>query len=356
MVSPWGYGGGRWRYDEDILTGFPGRPGAILLESVFEAVHESLPGPRWQRLFRAYWSAYRSWFLSEGHRARPTYLRAYKALRTHMPELLPTYERLVGLAGGGDLAARFLTLYGPPAYVSGCSQAVWPGSPPLLVRNYDYSPHLFEGVILSSCWLKPVIATSDCLWGVLDGINGDGLAVSLTFGGSREVGEGFGMPLILRYILETCGNTDEAVAVLQRVPSHMAYNITAVDAQGRHATVYTGPNRSARVVDTLVTANHQETVEWTQHARATATLDRERALLRRLRDCPSGEQLVHGFLQAPVYSTAYRRGFGTLYTAVYQPQARAVEFRWPNASWRQTFGAFQEGVRRVAFPEIARSA
>jgi len=326
------------------------------LEQVFEAVHESLPGPRWARLFHLTWPAYRDWFLGEGHRARPTYLASRRALREHMPELLPTYERLVALAGGGDLAARFLALYGPPAFVSGCSQAVWPGPNPLLVRNYDYSPHLFEGVILSSHWRQPVIAVSDCLWGVLDGINGAGLAVSLTFGGRREVGEGFGMPLILRYVLESCDTTAQAISVLQRVPSHMAYNISVLDARGEHATVYTGPDRPVRVVPTLVATNHQETVAWMQHARATATLDRERVLLARLRDCPDAGRLIHAFLQAPLYSTAYRRGFGTLYTAVYDPTARAVEFRWPNGSWRQAIHAFHEGVLRVRFPDLAESA
>jgi len=162
--------------------------------------------------------------------------------------------------------------------------------------------------------------------------------------------------LILRYILETCESSDEAVAVLHRVPSHMAYNISVLDAAGGHATVYTGPGRPARVVATPVATNHQETVTWMQHAHATATLGRERALLHRLRDCPDSERLIHAFLQAPVYSTAYERGFGTLYTAVYDPARRALELRWPNGAWRQTVDAFHEGLRRVRFPDLAASA
>ena len=72
-------------------------------------------------------------------------MTSLKKLRQHMPELLPIYERLVELAGGGDLAARFLSLYRPPPYLLGCSQAVWPGRDPVLVRNYDYSPALVRG-------------------------------------------------------------------------------------------------------------------------------------------------------------------------------------------------------------------
>ena len=56
-----------------------------------------------------------------------------------MPELVPTYERLVELAGGDELAARFLSLYRPPGFVVGCTQAAWTrDDAPVLVRNPDY--------------------------------------------------------------------------------------------------------------------------------------------------------------------------------------------------------------------------
>ena len=41
-------------------------------------------------------------------------------------------------------------------------------------------------------------------------MNDDGLAVSLTFGGRRVLGDGFGIPIVLRYLLETCGTVEEA--------------------------------------------------------------------------------------------------------------------------------------------------
>ena len=47
---------------------------------------------------------------------------------------------------------------------------------------------------------------SDCLWGLLDGVNDAGLAVSLTFGGRRDVGDGFGIPIVVRYLLEVCSD------------------------------------------------------------------------------------------------------------------------------------------------------
>ena len=51
---------------------------------------------------------------------------------------------------------------------------------------------------------------SDCLWGLLDGMNDAGLAVSLTFGGRPVLGDGFGIPLVMRYVLETCEDVAEA--------------------------------------------------------------------------------------------------------------------------------------------------
>ena len=247
--------------------------GARDFEVVFTAIDEPQPGPKWQGLFERYWPSYQRWFWSEGEQARPTYLACVRALRDHMPELLPTYNRLVDLAGGGDQAARFFSLYCPPPFLTGCSQVVWTRYPPLLIRNYDYNPPRWEAVCLKTAWTgRPVIAMGDCLWGVLDGMNADGLALSLTFGGRPAIGEGFGIPLVLRYILELCSTTKAAVEVLRRVPIHMTYSVTVLDRTGNFATVYLAPDRPAKVLPLTVVTNHQCQVEWQQHARATRTV------------------------------------------------------------------------------------
>ena len=105
------------------------------MELLFRAVAEDEPGKKWQDLFAEQWPAYRQWFLSEGIEERPTYLECFRKFKRHMPELLPTYERLCELSGGLDLEARFLNLYRPPAYLTGCSQVVWPGDEPMLVLS-----------------------------------------------------------------------------------------------------------------------------------------------------------------------------------------------------------------------------
>ena len=84
-------------------------------------------------------------------RARPRARRSPRACgccaRT-CPSWCPAYEHVVELAGGGDLAARMLSLYKPPPYLAACSQGVWTREGgPMLVRNYDYAPSRFEGIV-----------------------------------------------------------------------------------------------------------------------------------------------------------------------------------------------------------------
>ncbi|MDW4548700.1 C45 family peptidase [Defluviimonas sp. D31] len=323
------------------------------MDFLWRAIDETEPGPKWAALFHEYWPDYHRWWLREGEEPRPPYWESKQALKEHMPELLPLYERLCELAGGGDHAARFLSFWRPPPYLSGCSQAIWPGREPVLVRNYDYSPRAFDRLMLRTGWLgRTVLGTSDGLWGLVDGMNDAGLAVSLTFGGRRIVGEGFGVPLILRYVLQTCETAEEAGRVLARVPTHMSYNVTVLDAKRRFLTALMAPDRPAQITHAAVATNHQKTVEWMSHARMTATVQRERFLLQRLTlHVEPQEKFISAFLRPPLYSTAYSLGFGTLYTAVYRPRLGQMELRWPQASWAFDIKEFVEDARAIYTPD-----
>jgi len=321
----------------------------------WRALDIEMPGSKWSGLFNEYWPDYRNWWLKEGASARPTYSECRRALGQHMPEMLPLYDDLCALAGGGDNAARFLSFYNPPPYLSGCSQAIWAGKEPVMVRNYDYNPNAFDQLVLRTNWQgRRVMGTSDGLWGLVDGVNDAGLAISLTFGGRRIVGQGFGVPLILRYVLQTCTTTDEATAVLARVPTHMSYNVTVLDRKRKYATAMMGPDREALITRAAVATNHQENVEWVSHARFTATVERERFLLQRLRlHKDPEEKFINAFLKPPLYSTAFNAGFGTLYTAVYRPRKREMELRWPGTTWALSLSDFTEGAREVLLPGAA---
>ncbi len=121
---------------------------------------------------------------------------------------------------------------------------------------------------------------SDCLWGLLDGMNDAGLAVSLTFGGRSVSGDGFAIPLVVRHLLEVCDSVDEACEVLARVPVHASQNLTMVDASGNFTTAYLGPDRPVQFARTPVSTNHQVSVEWPEYERAVRSLEREQWLLR----------------------------------------------------------------------------
>jgi predicted choloylglycine hydrolase len=312
------------------------------MRRTLRALRSDRPEHEWPALFRSLWPAYRRWYSRHGVGARPTFLACEREIRRHMPELFGTYELLCSLAGGHDLAARFLSLYGPGPFLTGCSQACRTAGPPLLVRNYDYDPMLWDAIFLRSAWNgRAVMAMIDCAWGVLDGINEDGLTVALAFGGRNVVGDGFGAPLILRYILEFCSTTTEAIDVLRRVPSHMAYNVTILDRTGDAKTVHIGPDRSACVVDRPFSANHQNGVEWEEYARVTNSLEREERLSAIAADAGmSVDAFIDSFLEPPLHARDFAAGWGTLYTAAYEPAARAASLVWPDRKVEQKLDDF----------------
>jgi predicted choloylglycine hydrolase len=300
----------------------------------FTAIDERSPGAA---RIDALLPALHAWYLRDGDAARPSYVAAREALRAHMPELAPVWEAMT--AGRGDLDARVLALYDPPPLYAGCSQAVIDGT---LVRNYDYHPERIEATVLRSQITRPVLGMSDCVWGLLDGINDAGLSAALAFGGRATRGPGFGITLVIRYLLETCDTVAQAVAALRRVPVHAPYNVTLADPRAA-ATVFVGPDRAAATAPPRAT-NHQEQVDWPEHAAATRTCERRARLDAATED---------DFLHPPLYATEYARGFGTLYTAAYAPATRQVRYRWPDATWVHELHGFTPSRRTVRLRERA---
>ena len=127
-----------------------------------------------------------------------------------------------------------------------------------LIRNYDYRPDLFEQVVMSTRLRgRDVLGTSDCLWGLLDGMNANGLAVSLAFGGGRGSGPGFGIPLVVRYLLEVAATVAAAASALRMIPVSMSYNLTMTDRLGAAGTAYVAPGREPEIRRCPVATNHR---------------------------------------------------------------------------------------------------
>ena len=318
----------------------------------FHSISEKKAGRKWKKLFDRHWPAYRSWYVGKRHDRSPNLKTSQARLKKYMPEFYPMYLKLCELAGPDTVAHRFLTGYSPPPYISGCAQIV-NEKEAQLVRNYDFNPRLSEGTLLRSAWHdRTVIAMGDSLIGVLDGMNSSGLVVSLTFGGRKVVGDGFGMPFILRYVLEFCTSINEAEAALRRIPSHMSYNIMLMNRKGEHRLMQVAPDHPAVVTDLSASTNHQGKVDWPKQAAFTKTIERELYLHDMLNQGgKTGEEIADEFLKAPLFNRKYRLGFGTIYTAVYKPKQGAIELRWPGLKLRQTFKEFQEGFTSIIYSE-----
>jgi predicted choloylglycine hydrolase len=323
-----------------------------MLPTTFRARKIETISSQWQSVFDDYWPAYKSWYQPKmlGDINPHALKQGHRQLTMIMPEMRPLYESFLEASNDCPVAAQFLTGFQPPAYLVGCSQAVLLDEEPLLMRNYDFTPDLSENLLSRSSWLgQDIIGTNECLWGLDDGMNKSGLAASLTFGGSDKVGKGFGIPFILRYMLQTCENVKQAIKVLQRVPSHMAYNVTLLDKQGAFATVMVAPEQAAIVTHELCITNHQTQVTWPQQAVFSKTLERKQFLDELLaRGKVNEQQLRKAFLAAPLRSANYPQKFGTVYTAVYKPLSETMSYHWPaEKAWRHSFADFRASAKTV---------
>ncbi len=312
----------------------------------FDVISEAVPGEKFSQLFQKNWPAYRAWYLDEGEEARPSYLECVSAFEKHMPELLPLYHQIIQLLDCDDLQARFLSLYCPPTFYSACSQLIYKKEQSVLIRNYDFPALLCEGTILQSHWLdKSVIAMADCVWGVLDGINDDGLSISINYGGRLVEGKGFAITIVVRYILETCSTVEEAVAVFQRVPVHLDYNIALLDRQGNHATVFIAPDQCPHITLETTSTNHQAHVEDGKPLFLKDSATRLDALNRlTIHDSQLLSDTITQFFHPPLYRPHDSNESGTLYTAVYNPVEGHVSYIWPHNSLHLSFDQFHEQV------------
>jgi predicted choloylglycine hydrolase len=190
------------------------------------------------------------------------------------------------------------------------------------------------------------MAMTDCLWGALDGVNDHGLSVAIAFGGRPVVGDGFGIGLVVRYLLEFATTVDEAVAMLHRIPIQLTYNIALVDASGRGAIVYVAPDREPIVSGAITAANRQGPTMWPEHAEFCATVPREHAMAEAVATPGLGvPDFISQFLSAPIHRSTATSTWGTVYTAAYDSDHRMLELSWPDDRWTLSLHDFKEDVR-----------
>lgn len=310
------------------------------MDKTFAAVKEDRPGKAWLSRFVAGREEAEKWYFGQARSPVPTAKECRAALLRFMPELAPAYDEACSLVGDDDVAHRMLSHYRPAPERYGCSQAVWLGSEgPALLRNFDYPPAIVSDRFEMTAWSNlRVIGKAQRPWGgCVDGMNEEGLVASVTLGGGRTQGVGFSIILVIRYILETCHTINQAVAALCRIPIALPQNVTVLDRSGSSATLLLGPHQRPVVSRAKACTNHQR---WTRPS--TSSMTRLVAIQRALEDpsmsLPQFQQL---FLQPPLYSNSIF--YPTLYTALYRPLERRVDYIWPGKCWSLGFQDFPEG-------------
>ncbi|MFI8951003.1 C45 family autoproteolytic acyltransferase/hydrolase [Streptomyces sp. NPDC053750] len=289
---------------------------------------------RWAERVRPAMEDAEHWLTEEG-RTPEGAARARRLFEEHMPELIPTLDRLSAQLAS-PRAGTLLTLAAVRPFFSGCTQI---GTNGTLLRNYDFAPEHCEGTIVSSHFLRPVIGMQEAGWGLLDGMNDAGLAVSLTFGGRYVHGRGFALPIVLRCLLETCRTVDEAVARLRTLPIAIPQNVTLVDPH-RTVTVHVGPDIPLTETPDSCAANHQHLPVPDEQERVTRTRTRLAAVQAAGAD-------VAAMLRPPLYQYAYDAWLGTVYTAQYLPGEGRVTYYWPGQDWAHSFAHFAPGTRTI---------
>lgn len=103
-----------------------------------------------------------------------------------------------------------------------------------------------------------------------DGVNEHGFAVGLTFIYPKIRKPGFNAGMLVRYLLEKCKTTEEAIAELYRIPIASAQTITMADKEGNIAVVECNPEKIVIIkpevgYSFVATANNFNSIEMHQY-------------------------------------------------------------------------------------------
>ena len=320
------------------------------MNKTFEAIDEPLPGRAsraWIEGARPHWQACYERARAEGYDL-PDPAECRRRIAHTMPELLGGYDAACALVPDDPLVHVSLAEVDPPPMIpAGCTVRALRSPSPVLVRNYDFHPDATSGVVVRSRWRgRTVVGMGEGVIGYLDGINDAGLVGAITFGGRHVYGPGFGVLLILRWVLEVAEDVRVACEAIARVPCAWSQNVLLLDAEGHRAVAHLSPDRGNHIVDAIAVTNHQSDQEASNGSRRR--LDEATAL------DGDEEAVVRAFHRPPLFGRSYEDWMATLYTAVYRPVTRDLELCWPGqARWRLGIESFTPGERDVRLPDPA---
>lgn len=168
-------------------------------------------------------------------RCRPIYEKFY-------PEIV---EEIKGMADGlqidyMDISDFLFTMY-CFVFDNKCSCLVFSyKGKTVFARNSDFVVSIEE--LCDSAFYKlnnaySFVGNTTAWTEIEDGVNEHGLAVGLTFIYPVKIKPGFNAGMLVRYILEKCKTTDEAILALKKIPIASPQTITLADRFGNIAVV-----------------------------------------------------------------------------------------------------------------------
>lgn len=110
-------------------------------------------------------------------------------------------------------------------------------------RHYRYSNEHFR-IKITPKDANASIGNTDAPCGRRDGMNSKGLAVSGSSVHGGQIKAGIAPALLIRKVLDRCGNVDEAVGVLSSAKHARSFNFVVADSSGKTAMVEARPGAS----------------------------------------------------------------------------------------------------------------
>lgn len=243
------------------------------------------------------------------------------------PHLL---EELEGLAHGLDIstikaAALFSGYDVPKTEAMGCSSILTKG---FYVRNYDFSPNLYDG-IFSLIQPKKGYASAGYnlqIIGRHDGVNQEGLVTGLHFVSNTGYKKGLSPWTSIRMVLDSCSSVEDAVAMLKKIPHAACYNFSIGDKRGNQAIVEASPEKVIvrRGQSFLTCVNHfqDDFLKSNNRMNIKASIERNKKLQKLKEKNLSQDEMFQYFKDkdSPVFLHDYDNLLGTLHTFSYSYQ------------------------------------
>jgi len=248
------------------------------------------------------------------------------------------FRELSGIADSMDIPLRTAALFSgfgaPEIQGMGCSSLV---NHNMLVRNYDFSPEAYDArfVFVQPSEGYASVGHSLHVMGRTEGVNEKGLAVALHFVNSKDTQNGLTAASVIRIILDTCKNTEEAVNVIKELPHSWSYNFSIGDAEGNAVVVEESPFdvKIRKSEGILLCTNHFQRGDMSIHNRENLEGTRERLNYLGQNDLAKMDvQGIFNMFRAdkPLYSEEYHEFFGTLHTFAYSFDDNKVLTAVPN--------------------------